>query len=529
MRVPLDRLLATARRFPHHAAVHDGSPVTYSELLARTRRIAAALPPPTAGAALGALQVGRDATGYAALLATAWSGRAYVPLNSLNPPGRNAAMLLASGADTLVVDGSAGTGVLELTRRLPHPVTVVVLGPGEVADSVLSRHRVVRVDPLAGDQTRSEPAEQPDGLAYLLFTSGTTGVPSGVPVRVESVCAYLDAIAERHDLDPSDRTSQTFDLTFDLSVHDLFATWQAGACLHPLTRRALLNPVAFIRRHELSAWFSVPSAAARAATLGVLGSGVLPSLRWSIFCGEPLGVHLATAWQSASPGATLDNLYGPTEATIAITGFQPAADASYGNDRDERDGGDGGNGVLPIGRPFDGQRAAVMGDDGPAPPGTVGELWLAGSQVADGYWADPGRTADRFVTRPDGRWFRTGDLVRQDPSGCLRYHGRSDDQVKINGFRVELLEVDHAVRAACDSPDALVVPWPDAHSIESLVAAVPRTAGRAPAEIIAACAEQLPAYMVPRRVVVVDEIPRNSNGKLDRKALAALLTKGAPR
>ncbi|WP_084598709.1 AMP-binding protein [Actinoplanes subtropicus] len=515
----LESVLTSVRRFPGRSAIHDGRPVTYSQLLTLVRRAAAALPPATSAPALGAVLVNRDAPGYAAVLATLWSGRGYVPLNPRYPVRRNAAMLATSGAGTLVVDGSLGIDLIELTAGLPEQITVVVYGgAGEPAGAVRARHRVVRVDPESGEPARHDPVDPAGDVAYLLFTSGTTGAPSGVPVRQQSVLAYLAAVAGRHDLNPDDRTSQTFDLTFDLSVHDMFATWQAGACLYPLSARALMQPVAFIRRHQLTAWFSVPSAAARSSALGVLGAGTLPSLRWSIFCGEPLTAAVAAAWQSAAATAILDNLYGPTEATIAVTGFQPGPDVSAWL-------GDG-NGVLPIGHAFPGQQATVHVAGAPAARGATGELWLAGSQVAAGYWNDPVRTASRFVTGPDARWFRTGDLVRADGSGLLHYHGRTDDQIKINGFRVELLEVDHVLRTACDRPDALAVPWPSASAVEHLVAVVARGGDRAPRQIIDACARSLPGYMVPRRVLVVDEIPRNPNGKLDRKAAAALLQEG---
>jgi acyl-CoA synthetase (AMP-forming)/AMP-acid ligase II len=164
-----------------------------------------------------------------------------------------------------------------------------------------------------------------------------------------------------------------------------------------------------------------------------------------------------------------------------------------------------------------------------ADSGTCGELWLAGSQVAAGYWNAPEETAARFVRGADGRlWFRTGDLARKggSPDGCLQYLGRRHDQVKIRGFRVELLEVDAALRQASGTADALALAWPPGEAAEMVVGVVARQ-GAAPAgDIVDACRKILPDFMVPRRVVMVDEVPRGVNGKLDRQQLATLIANG---
>ena len=148
-------------------------------------------------------------------------------------------------------------------------------------------------------------------FAYLLFTSGSTGRPKGVGVTHANATAFLHAVGERYDFGPDDRFSQTFDMTFDLSVFDMFVAWSAGGCLCVPTQRQLIKPGRFIEDHELTVWFSVPSTGVFMRRLGELKEGRYPSLRWSLFCGEPLPVAVADAWARAAPASTVENLYGP--------------------------------------------------------------------------------------------------------------------------------------------------------------------------------------------------------------------------
>jgi non-ribosomal peptide synthetase component F len=250
-------------------------------------------------------------------------------------------------------------------------------------------------------------------------------------VTHRNVVHFVRTAVERYQIEASDRFSQTFDLTFDLSAFDMFVAWERGACVCCPSRKALLNPAQFIRDSRLTVWFSVPSIALMMKQLGALKPAVFPCLRWSLFCGEPLPADLAAAWAAAAPQSTLENLYGPTEVTIACTayrwqGSQSASECEHN--------------IVPIGYPLPGMRTMVADyEQREVRPGQEGELLLAGPQVSLGYWRDPEKTAERFVVPPgrESAYYRTGDRVCQPiPDGPLQFRGRLDDQIKVQGYRV---------------------------------------------------------------------------------------------
>jgi non-ribosomal peptide synthetase component F len=307
-----------------------------------------------------------------------------------------------------------------------------------------------------------------------------------------------------------------FELTFDLSVFDMFAAWDNGACLCSPSARDLLNPAGFIRRSELTIWFSVPSVAMLMQRLRTLKPDTFPSLRLSLFCGEALPWDVAADWQRAAPGSHVENLYGPTEATIACTAYPFDAPRA----RDEAI-----NGVVPIGLPVGATDVRVVELDSveEVDVGEDGELLLCGEQVVDGYLDNPEATDRAFVEIDGRRHYRTGDRVRRAGYGePLVYLGRLDDQIKVLGHRVELGEVEAAVREAAGAP-AAAVGWPRTSvGAAGIVAFVADTAAD-PASIRAQVARRLPDYMVPRELHLIDDLPLNANGKCDRKALLALL------
>jgi amino acid adenylation domain-containing protein len=351
-----------------------------------------------------------------------------------------------------------------------------------------------------------------------MFTSGSTGTPKGVGVTQANVSRFLDLVIERYGLSEADRFSHLFELTFDLSVFDLFAAWSVGGCLCVPGPRERLLPAAYARDSALSVWFSVPSTALLMKKTRLLEPDALPGLRWSLFCGEALPVPVAEAWLDAAPNSVAENLYGPTELTLACTWHTITRDDPHAS-----------GGVVPIGEPFPGMNALVVDDDlNEVEPGQDGELLMSGPQRVPGYWRDEARTAAAFVVPPGHSeiHYRTGDLVRRPRTADepLRFLGRVDSQIKVRGYRVELGEIEAAIRdeASVDAAVALgwsATPGGPADAIVAFVddAEVDRSALRT------RLAQRLPRYMVPREIRVVDEFPLNTNGKIDRKALAATL------
>jgi amino acid adenylation domain-containing protein len=466
----------------------------------------------------------RSEVAYTGALAALFAGAAFVPLNPTFPLDRTRAMLEAAELDAVIADDAAAVQLAALLGAAGPPAVVLVpatadprgsLGAagGAAGRSIIGARELATMTPLA-----ALPPVAVDDIAYLLFTSGSTGQPKGVPVSHGNVVAFLDVVAERYAVAPSDRFSQTFDQTFDLSVFDLFLPWSSGASVYAMRPIDLLAPARFVTRHELTIWFSVPSLPALMRRKGFLRPAIMPSLRFSLFCGEPLPQSTAEDWQAAAPGSVVENLYGPTELTIACFAYRWSPERSPAECRD---------GLVPIGRPFPGLAAAVIDDrEQLAAEGEPGELWVSGPQTVPGYWRNPAATAARFVARDDlgahtKRFYRTGDRVRKLPSGDYAYLGRVDNQVKVLGHRVELGDVEAALRGAPGVVEAIAVAWPleDGGAASGLVGFLTGPAVD-PAVVLASARATLPDYMVPRELRIVNELPLNANGKVDRRALA---------
>ena len=512
--------LAAAETFPDRPALRaKGAEVSYAALAARAAAIGSVLVMARGGAAPGrcALLGGKVCSTYAGLLGILGAGACYVPLNPRFPPGRSLAMLRGADVCALVVAEDAQDLARGLLAEIPGGLDVVLAGTGALpawcAELPWHRFHPEPAPPPGGFAGCNAP---PEDEAYLLFTSGSTGVPKGIAISHGNAVAYVDNVRARYAPDETDRFSQVFDLTFDLSVHDMFVCWASGACLYPLPATGGLGIGNFIRKNGITFWFSVPSTAAAMLQRGELVPGALPGLRWSLFCGEALPARLARAWAEAAPGSAVENLYGPTEATIAFTAYRVPPDL-------------GEEGVVPIGHPLPGQHVAVIGADGAVlPPGELGELCLGGSQVAAGYWRRPDLTAERFRaprfppgTVPEMAWYRTGDLAVMTPDRGLVFRGRLDGQVKIRGYRVEMQEVEDAMRAAGGGHPVAALPWPPGGAATTVVGFVPRGADLE--GIARGCRQRLPDYMVPSRLVEVAEWPLNANGKTDYGALRGMM------
>jgi non-ribosomal peptide synthetase component F len=301
----------------------------------------------------------------------------------------------------------------------------------------------------------------------------------------------------------------------------MFVAWERGACVCCLPASETIKPGKFVRERELTVWFSVPSVGLFMKRLGMLKPGRYPSLRWSLFCGEPLPAEIAQAWAEAAPNSTVENLYGPTEATIACTLYRWDPASSPAECR---------HGIVPIGAPYPGMTVLVADEDQrEVAPGGEGELLLAGAQVSLGYWQDPEKTAAAFVVPPEREQihYRTGDLVRRPVADePIMYVGRLDHQVKVNGHRVELGEIEAALRELTGVDAVVALGWPRTDAGAAAITAFAAGTEADPELLREALAKLLPEYMVPRRIHLLDAIPLNANGKFDRGALVKLLEDG---
>jgi amino acid adenylation domain-containing protein len=499
----------------------EGGCVTYADLAAHAARIAHGL----RAAGFGrngercAILGDRGLTDFSGVVGALLARCTYLPLNVKHPTRRLAQVLRDAAASAMVTEQRHLAAAREMLEEVPQPVTVLLPDMDVAPDWAreMPRHRFVCRTDLPDAEPGTLPHGSGDDGAYLLFTSGSTGAPKGVLVRNRNVMPYLRSVAARYRPRPDDRCTQLFDLTFDLSVHDMFVCWGAGATLYRVPDKARFSPREFVRRHELTMWFSVPSTAAMMLGLRALRPDDFPSLRLALFCGEALPKRLALAWSAAAPNARVENIYGPTEATIALTAFRLPRDAGGLAALPE---------VVPIGGALPDQAARVVDAAGrPAADGDDGELCLAGTQVTDGYWRRDDLTGERFVSFPwDERvWYRTGDRARMTQEHGLLFLGRLDRQVKIAGHRVELQEVEAVLHHAA-AANAAAIAWPLgpdglARGIVGLIGQTTRPL----TEILDACRQVLPPYAMPAAIHHVEPWPFNSSGKTDHARLRAFM------
>ncbi len=342
-----------------------------------------------------------------------------------------------------------------------------------------------------------------------MFTSGSTGVPKAVLVTRRNLETYLAGATRLFRPTPDDRFAQLNAYTFDLSMHDIFLAWSCGATVHALPEAAPYQLPSLVREHRISFWLSVPTTGSSLANLGLLQPASLPSLRCTLFCGEPLPQRVAQAWHRAACQSSLFNIYGPTECTIAVTAFEWHRDLELPD-------------VVPIGwaypaqdiRVVDAHLRAVAGD-------TAGELCVRGGQVVPGYYGNADETAARFVALDgvDGTWYRTGDWVQRHEQWGLVFKGRRDDQLQVRGYRVERLEVETLMRGALGTDSLAVVGWPvsDGNLVEGLVAFV-GDSRLTTTDIRRKLHQELPEYMWPRQIYM-QPLPQTSGRKVDYAAL----------
>jgi amino acid adenylation domain-containing protein len=451
---------------------------------------------------------------YAGIQSILSIGAAYVPLNPTFPPRRNLRMVQLAGISTLIVGEECADAFAELLALHDGPLQVVTLGAIDKVRRAVGQREDVELREAVVDPALPlvAPDEPVDGTAYILFTSGSTGDPKGVMVTHPNLDSYLDSFLEKFPLSPQDRVSQTFDLTFDPSVHDQFITWKTGACLVPVPNALILTPLEFADEHGITVWFSVVSVPALMETSRQVRDGALPKLRLSMFCAEKFTWNTLQVWKRIAPNSKYANIYGPTEVTISTITF------SIPDDFSESDCHHGG---IPIGNVYPRQLEEIRRPDGTlCDPLEEGILWLGGDQVTPGY-LDPQKTAERFVPRNGEVWYRTGDICFHDRHGRIQFVGREDFQVKVTGYRIELGEIEAALLHASGASFAVADVSNLRGGTDEIVCVLPTSCASRKKELKEILTSALPPYMVPRVWKFQDDLPLNSNGKVDRKALKA--------
>lgn len=496
--------LSAAKNTPDALALNvEGVSYTYAQVRTAAEAIAEqiALSETESTRSVVGVYVYRCLASYAGMLAAAMRGCTYVPLNPKFPEDRNATILERSESSFLVhrtedaavaakIINAAGTGATPISCDLD------MLAAGAKNPLPAPRHNSPHIN--------------------FLFTSGSTGMPKGVMLRHSNLSAYLDAVFEVADYGPNDRLSQTFDMTFDLSVHDIFVCWRAGASLFVPSLEDLDNPADFLHKHDVNCWFSVPTLARKIMLQGALGKGALSNLRLSLFCGEALPMDLAKAWKAAT-GQRVENWYGPTEAQSCCMYFPFPDDVSAIEGRFD---------LVPIGRGLPKMETLVVDEDGNVvADGEMGELLVTGPQVTDGYLNDPEKTAAAFIKRAgsDQIYYRTGDRVLVDSNGDIQFIDRLDNQIKIRGYRVELGEIESQLRDASNGLNTIVVPLPLKSATPTALAAAVENFQGNKKELLAKATEGLPDYMTPSQLLSLPDFPTNASGKIDRGAVGKMV------
>jgi amino acid adenylation domain-containing protein len=423
-------------------------------------------------------------------------------------PGDTVAVTMAKGPDQI----AAVLGVLAAgAAYVPVGVDQPDLRRNEIYSSAAVT-KVLTAAPGDGPALPGPVPVSPGDLAYVIYTSGSTGKPKGVEITHRAARNTIDEINSRYGVGPHDRVLAVSALDFDLSVYDIFGLLSIGGAVvlvEEQARREAHRWAELVRRCDVTVWNTVP-----ALLDMLLVVGGVRRLRLALVSGDWVGLDLPGRLQQAAPECRLVALGGATEGSIWSNAFDVTAVPGHWRS-------------IPYGQPLRGQRYRVVDGRGRDCPDFVpGELWIGGAGVALGYRGDPERTARQFVHHAGERWYRTGDLGRYWPDGILEFLGRADDQVKIRGHRIELGEIEAALATHQGIRRAAATRLGTTRIGAAVVADDP---GLSPADLRAFLGSRLPAYMLPDELVVLPELPLSANGKVDRKALPALIAASAAR
>ena len=489
----------SAQRFPDKPAICcDQDSITYGEAEAFTNGLARAITDAGVGrASFVPFFMKKSVRSVLSILSILKADCAYVPIDVNSPAQRMLSIIKATNAKVILVDDDSKARLEELLTPEERPVMIN-----------LSGFQAANTEPLTYKSLSID-------IAYVLFTSGSTGIPKGVMVPHKAVIDYIDVCVESFELSDQDVISNHSPFYFDVSMFDLYTAFKVGATLHLVYDE--LNAVIpllgrWLKEKEITTLFCVPSVLTLLLKSRRLKPDSFPKLKRVICAGEVLPPDILRAWMLLYPHVQFANMYGPTEITVTCSYHifkEPPAEGALS---------------VPIGIARPNMELLVRTEDGSISqtPGAKGELLVRGTSVAYGYLGDDVKTRNAFIQNPANSLFpdmvyRTGDLVEIDAEGEYIFLGRIDDQIKHMGYRIELGEIEASLVSLEQVEEGVVIYGKDSDAEENEIAAlVSLRSEMDPAEIKELLKERLPAYMVPGRVVLHSgEFPRTPSGKYD--------------
>ncbi len=488
------------------AIIVDDVSYTYQTLFEIANRISSSLP---SDEKLIGVYTDYSVHTYASIIAVLLKGAGFVPINKKFPKDKIENIIKCSGIKTILCN--------------THSIADLEAINTDAAFSIHTNDQLAGSDNVLNQELRNNHSVSATTIQYVLFTSGSTGVPKGIGITKSNFASFLEAMTRTgvYNFNSSDVFLQIFELSFDVSIACTFIAWEVGACLVPVPTEGIvfIEALEIMKKYDVTVASMAPSAVAYMKQLRLLEEFNFPKLRYTFLTGEALPYNLANAWKQVAPDSIIENAYGPTEVTVWSSMYR----LDEVNTPKEII-----NGLVPIGKVLHGLHYIVCDDKLKAvKQGEFGELLLNGNQVSDGYWNDATKTSTTFVSLPDnemkGHWYRTGDIVVENELGNLVYINRKDNQVQINGFRVELGEIEFRIKEYTKKDSAVVLAFQNKNNTLTLISFIENidnTVNDLKTHLMAT----LPPYMIPRKFYSVTAMPLNNSGKIDRKKLMEMHT-----
>jgi amino acid adenylation domain-containing protein len=520
----LQHLLSeTASQYPEKDAItFRDQRITYGRLERESNKLAHELLARglTRGARVG-IHMNRGIGSIIAAFGVLKAGATYVPIDPMSPTRRITYIINKCEIGSLLTRGDKLSKITDVFPAQSPLRNIFVMDGIDIGAEIPGSTRLVDCQLIPEELGDSAPAVNcvDRDIAYILFTSGSTGDPKGVMISHLNSLTFVNSASSFFGIEKEDKFSNISPLHFDMSVFDIFVALRAAASVVVIPETTALFPVKLaelIEESKVSVWNSVPSALSLLATYKNLSSHDFSSLRLVLFAGEQFPLKYLRQLEEVIPGARFCNMYGQTEANSStyywVKDFPADAKTS-----------------LPIGKPLPNFEVFAIDEDGKkvTEQGKEGELYVRASTVALGYWDEAEKTKKSFVRNPlrpelNETVYKTGDLVHMDADGNYVFRGRKDHMIKSRGYRIEVGEIETVLSNHSAIRNVVVIPIPDEFigNRISVIVVPMEPGGVSKEEILRYCSQQLPKYMVPEMVEFRDMLPTTSSGKVDRKQLS---------